>query len=329
MVGLFISLFIGILVFTVLLRQVGFNRLLAIIKQMSWTWMLLALFCYGVVWILRTGRLKAILAAGSDCILWWPLYFVLVAGFAINSILPAKLGEVAMVAFLRTEGVRGPSALAAIVQTRIFDVLALMALMSGSGVSLFGKASVPWSWSMLLGVLLVVLLPMVFIFFDRNCLMEKWLSSWRCTKNNSCLQSLLKKVLQTYQAYRLIVVNRSLFLFSFVLSLVLWFGEIMVAVVIAIGLQVPVTYLLWLFLAVPLANVGKAFPITPGGIGIYEGILATTLHSAGLSWELSVAVSIFDHMLKKIWTLAWGTPIAVQLIKRLNWNLSNLYGDKT
>jgi len=48
-----------------------------------------------------------------------------------------------------------------------------------------------------------------------------------------------------------------------------------------------------------------------------------------LSWELSVAVSILDHMLKKTWTLVWGTPIAVQLIKHLNWNLSNLYGDKT
>lgn len=317
--GLCLSIFIAILAMVALFRQTDYGQLLAVGRQISLPFLVLAIVCYGTTWVVRTRRLRLLLSFDLQNFSLWSLYRAQVAGFAINSLLPAKLGEVALVAFLRSAGFRGSGALAAVFQARLFDVLALMTMMIISGIALLGKSSVPWHWSILFIVLFLVLLPMFLVIFDRQHLLEKWLTGLQQKKGKGRLQKFLGKISETLKAYRAIVADRRLFVFSFIQSLLLWFGEIMVTGLVCLAVGVPSMYFSWLFLAVPLGNVGKAFPITPGGIGVYEAITAATLASAGLQWEFAVIVGIIDHLLKKSWTVAWGVSFVVGQVKSSGW----------
>jgi len=313
--GVIVSILIAILALSALISRADYDQLLAASRQISLPILGLALTCYGATWIFRTWRLGLLLRIDPYHLPWWSLYRVQIAGFAVNAVLPAKLGEVALIAFLRSSGIRGSCALAAVFQARLFDVLALMTIMIGSGITLLGNSSIPWRWSILSGVLFLVLLPMILVILDRQFRLEKWLAAWQQKKVRGRLQRFLGKVSDTLKAYRAIVANRWLFCFSFFQSVLLWIGEVMVAILVALAVGIPHSYLPWLFLAVPLANVGKAFPITPGGIGIYEGLMAATLHSAGLSWEFAVVVGIVDHILKKSWVVVWGAPMVFHQVR--------------
>lgn len=319
LLGIAVSIFIGVSALVFLISQADGARLLATGRQISLPFLTLSFACYGATWVLRTWRLGLLLTLDPHCLSWWSLYRVQIAGFAINALFPAKMGEVALVVFLRSAGIRGSGALAAVFQARLFDVLALMAMMICSGVILLGKSFVPWRWSILFSVLFLVLLPMTLVTLDKRFRFEEWLAVKHQKNEVGRLQWFLGKMSDTWKAYRAIVANRQLFFFSFFQSLVLWFGEITVTVLVSLAVGIPNAYLPWLFLAVPLANIGKAFPITPGGIGVYEGLMATTLHSAGLAWEFAIAIGIIDHLLKKSWTVAWGTPLVLRQIKTFGW----------
>ena len=71
---------------------------------------------------------------------------------------------------------------------------------------------------------------------------------------------------------------------------------------LAPGVLVAVT-----FLAVSVGNLAKVLPLSPGGVGLYEGaftLLVTALTPVGAVSALSVAV--VDHAVKNVVTIAGG-----------------------
>ena len=93
-------------------------------------------------------------------------------------------------------------------------------------------------------------------------------------------------------------------------SLLVWSLDVAVAVVVMLafdvalapGLLVAVT-----FLAVSVGNLAKVLPLSPGGVGLYEGaftLLVAALTPVGAVTALSVAV--VDHAVKNLVTVAGG-----------------------
>jgi hypothetical protein len=59
-------------------------------------------------------------------------------------------------------------------------------------------------------------------------------------------------------------------------------------------------------LAIVIGNLVKAVPLTPGGIGTYEPALTATFYLFGVPWDIAVLISIIDHLIKNLVTLAGG-----------------------
>ncbi|QLH82562.1 flippase-like domain-containing protein [Halosimplex pelagicum] len=107
-----------------------------------------------------------------------------------------------------------------------------------------------------------------------------------------------------------VVSDRGAFLRVGVGSLAIWVVDVATALVVfhAFGVDVTTALVATAFFAVSVGNLAKVLPLSPGGIGLYEG--AFTLIVFGLTEEVAVpvafAVSIVDHVVKNVVTILGG-----------------------
>ncbi|WP_323674993.1 flippase-like domain-containing protein [Halorubellus sp. PRR65] len=97
-------------------------------------------------------------------------------------------------------------------------------------------------------------------------------------------------------------------------SVLIWSLDVVTAVVVmrAFGafdaLAVP-TLLSVAFFAVSVGNLAKVLPLTPGGVGLYEGaftLLVVGLTPAPITAEVALAVAVVDHFVKNAVTVVGG-----------------------
>ncbi len=93
-------------------------------------------------------------------------------------------------------------------------------------------------------------------------------------------------------------------------SLAIWSLDVATAIVVLLAFDVglaPTTLVAVSFFAVSVGNLAKVLPLSPGGVGLYEG--AFTLLVVGLTpigVGTAVAVAIVDHAVKNVVTIVGG-----------------------
>src|SRR4051794_14305894 len=109
--------------------RVDFDELLGALAGADYTLVAPAIVLWLIGYVARTLRWRTILAGASAGTLF-ELFGVLMVGFATNNLLPARLGELARAYLLRRRtGLRKTFVLASIFLERIFDGLALVAML--------------------------------------------------------------------------------------------------------------------------------------------------------------------------------------------------------
>nr|WP_049995613.1 flippase-like domain-containing protein [Halapricum salinum] len=92
-------------------------------------------------------------------------------------------------------------------------------------------------------------------------------------------------------------------------SLLIWTIDVLTAVVVLAAFGVELTpFLLGVaFFAVSVGNLAKVLPLTPAGLGLYEGAFAIIVVGlTPLGGALAISVAIVDHAVKNLVTLAGG-----------------------
>jgi uncharacterized membrane protein YbhN (UPF0104 family) len=97
----------------------------------------------------------------------------------------------------------------------------------------------------------------------------------------------------------------------------LWTIQTAVALIILLAFHVSVSTVTLLttgVLAITIANLSKAIPITPGGVGVYEGTFALVVTNLTyISWEVALGAAILDHAVKNFITIVLGFGSIVKL----------------
>jgi uncharacterized membrane protein YbhN (UPF0104 family) len=89
-------------------------------------------------------------------------------------------------------------------------------------------------------------------------------------------------------------------------SLIIWVLDSLVCFFIAMMFQETIPFAV-VTLAVVIGNLVKAFPITQGGLGVYEASVAYALISVGGVSPVSASlIAIIDHLVKNVVTLVGG-----------------------
>ncbi|CCQ35413.1 glycosyltransferase AglD [Natronomonas moolapensis 8.8.11] len=100
-------------------------------------------------------------------------------------------------------------------------------------------------------------------------------------------------------------------------SLVIWGIDILTAIVVfaAFGVSVPTTLLVAVgFFAVAVGNLAKVLPLSPGGIGLYEGAFTLIVVAlTPIAWPTALATAVVDHALKNAVTVAGGVASMLRL----------------
>jgi len=118
-------------VFLVLaLQRVDLTGFVDELRGVNYVWLLPSAVCTLVGYVLRTARWRIILSGAARAPLS-TLFPVLIMGFAINNLLPGRLGEFWRAYLLgRKRNVPKTFALASVVVERVFDGLTLIALLA-------------------------------------------------------------------------------------------------------------------------------------------------------------------------------------------------------
>lgn len=311
---------VGIAILAGLIWYAGFERFLQTLERTSPQWVLLAVAICASSWVFRVWRLGMLTKRTGKRIENFELFKLHISGYAINVTLPAKLGDVVTIGYLKMKGMTLACSAAVVLQTRVLDVFAVVLLTVPA--LLLSRGETPgWVALSIAASVLIVVVPIGVAFVDAGCRISKAIR--KTAQGFSGLpKALLQKAADAYEAYRGVVTDMKLLLASLLLSLLIWFleGLACYSVSIAVGLQVPLIIVIF---AVCIGNLGKTAPATPGSIGIYESIVAAVLTLFGVPFELAVATAILDHAIKNIFTLAVGIPATAGL----GLDLAHLYDD--
>jgi uncharacterized protein (TIRG00374 family) len=104
-----------------------------------------------------------------------------------------------------------------------------------------------------------------------------------------------------------------------VASLVIWSLDVLTAALVLLafpagGTLAPTRVLAICFFAVSVGNLAKVLPLSPGGIGLYEGafsLLVTAL--APVSFAVALGAAIVDHAVKNLVTMMGGVTSILYL----------------
>jgi len=302
------SALLAIAILFVLTYSVGLGNFYRVIISASPAGLISAVIIYSVSWILRTVRLDSLVKNVGANIGTWELFKLYISGNALNIVLPAKLGDAAVICYLRMQGIGIGMSAAIAVQCRILDVLALLILSLPSAILLFREKIPEWISLMLVGSLIIAALPLGVVLLSTTGNLPHLMNrNFEFLNKKRNVSRFMEKAKEAYFGYIKLASIKRLFAITLLLSLFIWLLEILTCYAdsLAVGAHVPV---LAVVLGVSLANIGKVAPATPGSIGIYESILATVLALFGVPMVLAVPIAILDHAIKNTFTLALGVP---------------------
>jgi uncharacterized protein (TIRG00374 family) len=310
-VGFGLSLCLGAGAIGMLAYKAGVDNLLQIMERLSWKFLLLATLFYAAAWFFRTWRIARLSLPQAPAAAY--LFRIQIAGFAINAVLPMKIGDALTVLGLNEARINIAQATAIVVQLRILDLFVLL-MATLPLVFTERHADLPqWIAQAIYFLGLSASLPPIFtalMFCPRiHSILDAKVMNLRPTK----LRRVLRIIMDVGRSYREIIMRGRLFLQSACLTCMIWLMEAMTTAMVSLALGIPVQ-LHFLLPALAIANLSKAAPATPGGIGIYEGVMALILTSSGIPFDHALAIAICDHILKKTCTLGIGLPCVPSLL---------------
>jgi hypothetical protein len=215
-----------------------------------------------------------------------------------NLVLPMRIGDLTRAYVLKSKkNIPYTSGLSSLAVERVFDVLAI-AVIGLAAVALFAKSGALPSWISTVMLLSVILLFAFFLFFIYLAVRKKPLIQ-RSGKVADVLNRFLKEI-------GTVSLHPQYFVIIFALSILIWLVESATTFVVLLAFGVTPA-LLVVFLGVAISSLSKTLPITPGGIGPYEAILAFILFEiGGISSGIAGGVSVIDHAIKNVVTLVFG-----------------------
>ena len=307
-----IAFSIGFGILLILIYYVGFEKFLNIIFQTSPYWIIASVIIYAISWIFRTLRLEKFTTHAGENLTLFDLFKLYISSYALNVILPVKVGDAAIVGYLKMKGVNIGMSAAIVLQTRILDILALILLSIPALILLFEKSAATWIRTMIFICILVVAVPIGIVLLDKNKIFSGILEKLKNRWKHKTLKLLAEKAMDAYEGYYEIVSNKRLLVSSVLLSVMIWLFEALTCytVSIAVGAQIPIIAVIF---AVSIANVGKCIPATPGAVGIYEGILVAVLLLFGILPDIAIAIAILDHLIKNLFILMIGVPATTSI----------------
>lgn len=291
-----VGLGLGVVLILLLLRTVSPGRLGDAFGRADWRYLMAAFVPFVLIIWIKVVRWS--LLFGSDPPPFRTLFGALNAGYAANTLVPLRMGELVTAYWIR-DYARVPMmrSLTTIAVERISDgvsvciLLVLTAPTVAFPSRLVGPAIAVGS---VLALALVAVAFLVYLSSRERHFIERWLSRWE-SGPGAVVAGMLRQALEGLAALRDV---RSLLLFG-IYTAVIWVSNsvLMWLICRAFGLQVP---LIAGFLLTGVLYLGMAVPSSPGYLGVFDYLMVITLGLYNQPHALSVAAALAAHAINFI-----------------------------
>jgi len=272
-------------------------------------------------YVLRTWRWHFILRPTAN-IPVRVLYPILIIGFTVNNLLPARIGELVRIYLLdRSEGVGKPLVVATLVVERVFDGFTLLLLLAIVSVvfPLTGLArEMEYVFLVGFGGVLVALLLMLF--------QEAWAMRIAALllrplphSVGESIHAMLESFILGLHTFR----HRSVIFAVIAISLVVWMSEAGGYWVLLQGFNLRLTPASLIGAAVftlVMVNLGILIPSAPGYVGTFQFFAIAALATFSVSRETALSFSILAQALQYVLI----TSIGLFFLWRANLSLSSI-----
>lgn len=272
---------IGAILFWLALRDTDVDEILRLLEQIRLEWALAALICYATDITLRVRRWHVLLGR-LVALPWYGVGEILVVGYTVNNILPARLGEIFRADYAKRRcGLTRSTVLGTIAIERLCDGVIVVLCLAG-GLALLGPAMPAREfWQLALvaliaagGVIGMTLLLIAVIRFQRAL---HWLPEFVVRRVTS-----LAAGLGTFTPRSAVPVIG--------LSAVVWLLEALGfwSIVRAVGLELGIAQSLVLVGAVSLSTL---VPTAPAYVGSYQFMFALVFVAFGWAAEAGIVAA--------------------------------------
>ncbi len=269
----FIILTLGLLTILLLLKLGDIDISLVTLQRINPAFLLAAVAIHYSGFAMRGWRWQKLLTGMGHKLTYTYTTSLLVAGWFVSALLPARLGDVARATLLRHDHqVPLARGFASIATERALDILAILFLALVAAAWALAGRTPPWVWQALGGgtAFFAIALGALFVAPQLETRLLHLLSWNLYQKAIHFGFNLLHSIrqLRKHPSLLLVVVGQSIYI---------WLCDVflMYFVFLAIGIVAPVSIAAFTSMAVDLA---AAVPIIPGGLGQVEGTALGVLH---------------------------------------------------
>ena len=290
----------GLLTFALLLALGGGRAAVSALTHVDWRFILLAILIHYSGFAVRGLRWQQLLGSVSHRLSWSFATTLLLAGWFVSALLPARAGDVMRVGVLHRPaqdrpGVPVADALGSIVLERVLDLLAILTLGSGFGFIVL-RAQLP-NWVLAayaVGVAGLVCFGGVLLVTPA---VLNWLRGWSAQR---FWQMALDFAAQLVESLRALVDQPWLAFLLLAESVYIWLCDafLMWLCVGSLGTHLPFGRAAFVALTV---DVFAVVPLTPGGIGQIETVNAALLTLLKLS-GFNVAAAVLVNRAISYWS---------------------------
>jgi len=279
-----ISTVIPVLLIVYFARNVDFGQALATIRGSNPLWVLTALVVYYMSFPVRAIRWARLLREGGTRIGGGDLLEILLLGWFVNCLVPAKLGDLYRSYLVKRRfGVSLSRTVGVVVAERLLDLFAVFGLLIVVGYIAFGRTVLPdltlmYVSAVALGVLIVVGFIALYAVAPRIA----HLFPGEVRRIGRLFR---EGVVHSFRALPV----------AGPLTLLVWFFEAgrLMCVLAALGLTLPPSQVVFVAVASSLLTT---VPLTPAGFGFVEIAMVYVLSEAfGLPQHDAVAVAVLDR----------------------------------
>ena len=301
------ALSIGVAVFLLyfVLRKAGVSGIAEFISRTS-VWVVIAgVLVYTAEMFVRAYRWKEILKINRVEVTLMDSFWGYSLGNGLNIFMPAKLGDLARSYYLKHKyGSKYIDTIPTTLMDRFYDIVGIYLVLLFDMIFIISTIKMERWLTILLAVGLAALIAgfLVLEILYKNKKLIRLIPT-------DLLKGLAESMLLSYGgALR----NPVQFLKLSAISFVVWGLECVTAFVIFYGAGLQVSPMILVF-GLMVATLTKAIPITPGGIGVFEGAMVVCFAMFGIvDAELAVGAAVFHLILN-----SYGALVAVYiLIKR-------------
>ncbi len=270
------------------------QQILRSFTEVSWPHVLAAALTFGAAFMLRSLRWKLLLTPLAS-LPFTKVRDVLVIGYMVNLLLPARIGEVARaLALWKVTGTSRRGALTTIGMARLLDGCLLMCLLLLMGLAV----DLP-QWA--------ARLTHVFILFMGSVLV---LAVWLAFHERSLFWMMDRFLFFVPERHRLRIVNffrrfaegthalrsRTLLAGCLTITPLIWSLEFIVyfTMMRGFGISLPPWTAL---LAMVVTNIGIAAPSAPAALGVFEAACSGAIIALGVDPDLALSYAIGVHMM--------------------------------